>query len=175
MTFPAPSRCPRVRRRTRTSSAYPSSSPRPFSSSPTVSLPRDRPTVSAPPSFPPSFLSPSSSIPAPSRRPKSPITQEDSSHLGRKLISSINSRDHHHRHRVVLRDGRGWSLPPSSLLPLTRSTFVNVIRGDLCKPKTNPRSVLPSLPPSPLPPMPEKKNADATAASGRVELFIISA
>ena len=92
MTFPAPSRCPRARRRT--TRAYPSSFPPPrrFSSSSSASPPRDRPTVSAPHSL------------LPLRRivPSPPITQE---HLWRKLISSINSRDHH---RVA-------SPPPSSL------------------------------------------------------------
>ena len=138
MTFPAPSRCPRARRRA--TRAYPSSSPPPrrFSSSPSTSPPRDRPTVSAP-----HFLLPSS------HRPKSPITQEDSppfpslppSHLRRKLISSINSHDHH---RVA-------SPPP--LFPLS-SPALHIRQRHLGRfmqtqdgsPTTRPGSLTPSVP-----------------------------
>ena len=137
MIFRAPSRCPRVRRRSPTS-AYPSSSPRPSSSSPSVSLPRDRPTVSAPPIHLPPFPHPGPV--ASSQVPHHSSKQEDSSssHLRRKLISSINSRDH----RIVV------SAPLSSSPPLiSHVPHSSTSSGEIY---ANPKRIpTPFLPPSP--------------------------
>ena len=133
MTFRAPSRCPRARRRA--TRAYPSSSPPPrrFSSSLSTSPPRDRPTVSAP-----HFLLPSS------HRPKSPITQEDSPSFPSSLAPVAQVNFFHKQPRSSSCSIAASVL--SFLFPLRRSTFVNVIWGDLCKPKTDPRPPDPAVP-----------------------------